>query len=270
MLLILSTVGAVALVIDWSLRREIVDREIRTQMHNGTWYPEIRHAKKNSTVAIATSFNDAYYYIPFTDRWIAYAKKHRYDWYGINTGQAEIEFPTLHWHKPAVIYDLLSFGYEFVIFSDGDTVLLHPERTIEDFVQMAPPPTQLWISRDLSWAATKINAGLLIVRRGTWSLEMLKNAIRESADPRINPQDWPREQGSIDRWIKLSPQKFYKIFPYGKTFQVFSSFGDEPEKELDDAYQQDIWVLHFPGGYSDSRHEYAQAVFNFSQRKYPV
>mmetsp|Transcript_8626 Transcript_8626/g.53593 ORF Transcript_8626/g.53593 Transcript_8626/m.53593 type:complete len:280 (+) Transcript_8626:259-1098(+) len=270
MLLALIAATVVALLIDWGLSKEVIPNEVRTQMHNGTWYPEIRNAKKNSTIAVTTTFDDGYFYTPFTLRWISYAKKYNYDWYGINIGYAEIQFPTPHWHKAAVIFDLLSYGYEFVVFTDGDSVLVHPERTVEYFVKTSPPQTQLWISRDLSWATTEINTGLLIVRRGTWSLEMLKYTIRESGDSRIRPQDWPREQGSIDRWIRLSSKKSCKIFPYGRMFQIFSSFGDEPEKELEGVYQQNVWVMHFAGGYSESRHKYAQAVFNYSQTKYPV
>lgn len=270
MLIVLLIAAALALLIDWRLRRTAISHTVRTRMHNGTWYPEIRNAQKNSTVAITSTFTDDYFYIPFTARWAAYAKKYNYDWYGINIKKAEIQFPTPHWHKAAVLYDLLSLGYEFVVFSDGDSVLIRPDRRVEDFVMAAPPQTELWISRDLSWAATKINSGLMIVRRGTWSLEMLKYTIRESSDHRINPRNWPFEQGSIDRWIQVHPKKLYQLFPYGKKFQIFSSFGDSPEEEAEAIYKKNVWVMHFAGGYSDSRHEYAQAVFNYTQRKHPV
>ena len=254
----------------WTLPKVQQWKKVDLLPYDGNWYEEIRHMQKTSSIAVTTTITRNYFYIPFSIRWEQYARRMGYDWYQINLDLTKLQFPTAHWHKISVIYALLLKGYEYVLFTDGDTVLMHPEIRIEEFIREASQSTQLWISEDLPGVQTIINTGLMIVRNGTWSIQMLKYVMHESRDQRVYPHHWPVEQGSVHRWIQVHPKPFFHMYPYGKRFQVFSSFSGSPAEEAENVLGKGIWVLHFPGGYSESRHQYAQSVFDYMQGKYPI
>mmetsp|Transcript_1380 Transcript_1380/g.8537 ORF Transcript_1380/g.8537 Transcript_1380/m.8537 type:complete len:311 (+) Transcript_1380:141-1073(+) len=274
--LVLRILGASVLVAGiivattWSLPKVQLWRKVDLLQNEGNWYEEIRHVHKNSSIAVTTTITTNYFYIPFSIRWEQYACKMRYDWYQIDLDRTNLQFPAAHWHKISVIYALLLKGYEYVLFTDGDTVLMHPEIRIEEFIREAPQDTQLWISEDLPGVQTIINTGLMIVRNGTWSIQMLKYVMHESRDQRVYPHHWPAEQGSVHRWIQVHPKPFFHMYPYGERFQVFSSFSGNPAEEAEDKLRKGIWVLHFPGGYSESRHQYARSLFDYMQGKHPI
>lgn len=274
--LVLSIVGPSVLMVgviistSWVLSRRQQQKSASLAWHVQGWYPELRQIHRRSSIAIATTITSNYFYIPFSIRWEQYANSMGYDWYRINLDNTELRFPAPHWHKISLMYELLQRGYEYVLFTDGDTVLMQPGRRIEEFLNEAARNTQLWISADLPGVQTIINTGLMIVRNGTWSREMLKYVMRESRDLRIDPHRWPAEQGSVHRWIQVHPKPFFHMYPYGERFQVFSTFEGNPVKEAEDVREKKIWVLHFPAGYSDSRHIYARSIFDYMQGKYPV
>lgn len=234
-----------------------------------TWFPDIEEKAVASNTALLLVCDARYAYRDMCERWKRYATRHGYDCYVVDPDRSSLQVPTPHWYKVFATDRLLTRGYEYVAFVDADTIVVRPERTIHSFERDGFPETSFWIGADLSRSSTRINTGAFVAKNSPFVRRMLRFAMEESQDERARPNEWPREQGSMDRWLKRQSKRAYRVYPYGKRMQIFSTFRD-PARECSKVRKGNAWVLHFAGGYKKEEIEHAFETYRLFEDLHPV
>lgn len=118
-----------------------------------------------------------------------YCEKHgyKYEVYRENLATEYPGDPTLaYWSKIAGILKILDEGSgvgkpAWIVWLDDDALVLNGKIRMEDFIRDhggRDPDTHIIITKDVPWAATKVNTGVLIVRNSSLSKKFFENLYK--------------------------------------------------------------------------------------------
>lgn len=159
---------------------------------------------------------------------VDYCVKHNYELIEdeeiVEEHQREIQ-----WTKILLIQKYLNSVYDYLVWIDADTVILNPDKTIEDFIERLMNGKYIMYSKDFgNW----VNNGVIFVKNVPESREYFKE-VWEHTDQIC------REQGSMDYLYRIN----------WNNCQSYMQITEDP-KEYNPVwyeYQYGQFLMHFPG-----------------------
>jgi hypothetical protein len=171
---------------------------INTLSNNGILYELNTNQGKRPKIAVATAAIGKDYGCLVEKGIInkkAYCKKHGYDFFHatqiLNNALGFHTEKKRHpaWSKVVLTYHLLKhFGYDWVFWTDADSLIMNDEIKLEDFIEQDPSKEFL-----ISQVYTKnLNTGQFLIKSTQWGLQLLLDAWHSGE---IQELDYPNIPG---------------------------------------------------------------------------
>jgi len=120
---------------------------------------------------------------------VKYCEKYGYDFREDEDVHDKTRPPA--WSKILLLLKCLNEGkenkYDYVVWIDADTLIMNPEKKLEDFIGALMGDSDLMVAKD--W--TRINSGVIFVKNTEWSKKFLEEVY--SKEEFIHDPDWDQK-----------------------------------------------------------------------------
>ena len=143
------------------------------------------------------------------------------------------------WSKVLMLERILkSAQYDWVFWSDADSVVMNPATRLEDIIATIPSHCDFAAAGDGNGA---INAGQFLLRNSAWTLDFL---TRVYAQTQFVDHNW-WEQQAILHLLETNPTDRAKFFRLAQ--RAINSYPNELAHDGKHAgYQEGDFIVHFP------------------------
>lgn len=92
----------------------------------------------------------------------------------------------LPWNKILLILKCLQEDYDYVVWMDADTLIMNPEKTIDDIINTELGKYDMLVSYEYVENPSFFNSGVMFFRKCDWTISFLKKVFSFSLDDRFN------------------------------------------------------------------------------------